>query len=90
MVILFLCDPAMYVFLLHRIPVIQVFPEVSSGLRDGLVQMQACDIVDAIDSTDDPGLPRLPGSLFSEPGDSRPYQKSLPNPSVSAYLFPDP
>jgi len=32
MVILLLCDPAVDVFLLHVVPVIQVLPECSSGL----------------------------------------------------------
>ena len=32
MVILLFCDPAVDVFLLHVVPVIQVLPECSSGL----------------------------------------------------------
>ena len=49
-VIFFLRDPAMYVFLFHGVPVIQVLPEIGSRLRDELVQMQTGDIIDAIDS----------------------------------------
>ena len=47
-VILFPGDPAVYVFLLHGIPVIQVTPEIGSGLCDELVQMQTCDIINEV------------------------------------------
>ena len=49
MVILLLCDPAVDVFLLHVVPVIQVLPESSSGLSYEFIQMQAGDVIDTID-----------------------------------------